>query len=78
MPNIRSRIAALAAELQAGRFRCVTPYDQLDPLSQGLVDAVNTLRQQDKAELLEEMNRDGGNVTMDDLEWMLRALAVDY
>lgn len=80
MSLIKARIAALEAEVKAIRERNV-PYEEMDPLSQSVVAYANELAALDdrgKAELLEEMTREGAEMEMADLEQMIRSITVDY
>lgn len=43
MPGIKSRLEALTAAVQAWKDRHDIPYEDLDPLSQSLVDLVREL-----------------------------------
>lgn len=82
MSRLKTRIAALEAALRATKARNVTtPYEELDLLSQGLVDFAGELKaldDQGKAELLEELNRSGADMSADDLERMIRSITVGY
>jgi hypothetical protein len=79
---LKARIDALEKALRAVRMRQLkTPYDELDPLSQSMVDVANDLTaldEQGKAALLDELNQSGYGMDAADLERMIRSICVDY
>lgn len=81
MPSIKARVDSLAALVRKRAQIKAIPYESLDPLSQGLWDYANELKALDakgKAALLAELNQDGGTMTTEDLERMIRSITVSY
>lgn len=73
MPSIRSRMEALAARL---RIEPGTPYEKLDPLSQGVVDYILELKALDTPEKKAAFCK-ASNLTLEQLEDHIRAMPLD-
>lgn len=71
MPSVRARLDALAAQLRA---QAGTAYQDLDPVSQALVDCINELDTPEKrAACCVEYS-----MTPEELDTFLRAIKTDY
>ena len=75
MPSIKARIKTLEALLHTGQPP--TPYEDLDPISKGLVDVIRTLEDLDTAEKREAYSAENGQA-LEQLEEFVRCLTADY
>ena len=75
MPSIKARIKALEAQLRTGQPP--TPYEDLDPISRGLVDVIRELEALDTAEKREAYSAEN-NLTLEQLEEFIRGMTADY
>ena len=75
MLSIKARIKALEAQLHTGQPPI--PYDELDPISKGLVDVIRELEALDTAEKREAYSAENG-LTLEQLEAFIHGLTADY
>ncbi len=74
MPGIKSRLEALTAAVRAWKERRDIPYEDLDPLSQALVDFVRELDRLDTAEK-KTAYCEAHDWNVEELERMIQAFA---
>ena len=77
MPGIKARIAALTEVVRFWKEQRDTPHEDLDPLSQALVDYVAELRALDTPEKKAAYCEKSG-ITLAQLTDHIRAMTVDY
>ena len=78
MPSIKARIAALQELLrQGGHDIRDIPYEDLDPISQGMMDLVYELEALDTVEKKVAYCEKSG-LDLDRLESFIRSITVDY
>ena len=77
MGNIKARVESLEKMVRALHPECTTPYEELDPISQSVMDLVHELEALDtagrRADYCERHSLDA-----DGLEAFIRAVAVDW
>ena len=76
MPSIKARLAALTETVQSWKGVKKTPYEELDPISKALVDAIAELEamsDQDKQAMADE-----NNMTLEGVEKMIQMLKCEW
>ena len=77
MPGIKARLEALTEAVESWKGKHETPYKELDPISQAMVDFVNELSALDEQGKQEYLERNP-DMTIESLERMIKCYTLDW